>query len=473
VLFATAPVVIDGATVLRIAALASPPPDAMPIETRSFLISGAISQVLSADPDTGKTTYDPATFKVLLQKEGAEYVLVVTDARHATPYPILTVTTDDARRANTTIADLAQQWEGSLQSALYQALERRQPEAIHRNTELTVRAAIALALLTLAGIVLFRSLRNRRAATMVAWVLPLLWLAAITYALLQFPQTVGYGETIVRVAVRVVLVWIGALAADQLLAIAIRQAVHWWATFGQPPGAQARSLLRVPTMSKALGGFSTVIILVIAILGTLAVLQVPIASVVTIGGIAAVAIGFAAQSLVRDCLGGLLVLFEDQYVEGDYVAIGDYNGIVEHLTLRVVQIRDARGNLITIPHSSAVQVVNSSRTWARVDYRVTIMADADLHKAIEVLSDTLKGLSSDERWRDSIVEPVEWIGIENMSRNGVVLRAAVRTKPLRQFEVRREINLRVYENLAKAGIALGNDPSAPFVAPPDASPDPA
>jgi small-conductance mechanosensitive channel len=472
-LFATAPVIIDGATVLRIAALANPPADAMPIQTRSFLISGAISQVLATDPDSGKTVYDPATFKVSLQEEGAEYVLVVSDARHTTPYPILTVTTDDARRANVTVADLASQWQASLQSALSQALERRQPEAIHRNAEISIRAAIALAVLTLAGLLLFRFLRNRQAATIVAWLLPVVWLAAITYALLQFPQTVSYGEAIRRTAVRVALVWIGAFVADQVVATAIRQVVHWWATIGKPPGAQARSLLRVPTMSKALVGFSTCIIVVIAILGMLAVLQVPIASVVTIGGIAAVAIGFAAQSLVRDCLGGLLVLFEDQYVEGDYVVIGDANGIVEHLTLRVVQVRDSRGNLITIPHSSAIQVVNSSRTWSRVDYRITVAVGADLRKAMDVLRDTLTSLRSDERWRDSIIEPVEWIGVESMSRNGIVLRASMRTAPLRQFEVRREINLRVYENLAKAEIPLGNDPSAPFVAAPDASPDPA
>jgi moderate conductance mechanosensitive channel len=471
-LFATAPVVVDGSTVLRIAAPASPSADAMPIEMRSFLIAGAIAQVLATDPDSGKTVYDPASFKVQLQKEGAEDVLVVTDARHQTPYPILTVTTDDARRANLTVADLAQQWQASLHSALAAALERRQPEAIHRNTEFIVWAAVALAILTLAGIVLFRFLRNRTAATTIAWIVPVLWLAAITYALLQFPQTVGYGQTVVRIASRVVLVWIAAFIADRLFAIAIRQAVHWWARIGVPPGAQGRSLLRVPTMSNALVGFCTVIIVVIAIIGTLSVLQVPVASVVTIGGIAAVAIGFAAQSLVRDCLGGLLVLFEDQYVEGDYVMIGDYNGIVEHLTLRVVQVRDSRGNLITIPHSSAIQVVNSSRTWSRVDYRVSVEVGADLRKAMDVLRDTLEALRIDERWRDTILEPVEWIGVEAMSRNGVVLRAVIRTEPLRQFDVRREINLRVYEALATAGIPLGNDPSAPFVTAPQASPDP-
>ena len=278
----------------------------MPIEMRSFLISGAIAQVLATDPDSGKTAYDPATFKVSVQKEGSEEVLVATDARHRTADPLLTVTTDDARRANLTVEDLAQQWQASLQSSLLAALERRQPEAIHRNAEFIVWAAVALAILTLAGIVLFRFLRNRTAATTVAWIVPVLWLAAITYALLQFPQTVGYGQTVIRIAARVVLVWIAAFVADRLFAIAIRQAVHWWARIGVPPGAQGRSLLRVPTMSNALAGFSTVIIVVIAIIGTLSVLQVPVASVVTIGGIAAVAIGFAAQSLVRDCLGGLL-----------------------------------------------------------------------------------------------------------------------------------------------------------------------
>jgi small conductance mechanosensitive channel len=104
---------------------------------------------------------------------------------------------------------------------------------------------------------------------------------------------------------------------------------------------------------------------------------------------------------------------------------------------------------------------------------VTVAVGGDLRKAMDILRDTLTRMRSDERWHDAIIEPVEWIGVESMSRNGVVLRASMRTAPLRQFEVRREINLRVYESLAKAEIPLGNDPSTPFVAPPDASPDPA
>ena len=124
-------------------------------------------------------------------------MLVATDERHRTADPLLTVTTDDARRANLTVEDLAQQWQASLQSSLLAALERRQPEAIHRNAEFIVWAAVALAILTLAGIVLFRFLRNRTAATIVAWIVPVLWLAAITSRCVQFPQTVGYGQSVI------------------------------------------------------------------------------------------------------------------------------------------------------------------------------------------------------------------------------------------------------------------------------------
>ena len=210
----------------------------------------------------------------------------------------------------------------------------------------------------------------------------------------------------------------------------------------------------------------------IAILVTLGVLNIPIASVVTIGGIAALAIGFAAQTLVKDVLNGLLVLVEDQYVVGDYVMIGDYNGIVENLTLRVLQLRDSRGYLITIPHSAVAQVVNASRNWARIDYRIAVDPGTDLTKAIATLRDTLDDLSTDREWRGAILEPIEWVGVERIASNGIVLRASIRTAPLRQFDVRREINARMFKAYKDGGIALGVDPLGPPAPTPQGSPDP-
>jgi moderate conductance mechanosensitive channel len=469
--FVSAPIAIDGAITLRVAALASPPPDAMPLSTRVFLIDSAIAQVLAMQPDSDATVYDPDTFKVGVKQEDDEYALVVTDKKHPTPFPILTVTATDARYANLTTGELALQWQQALHSALYQALERRQPAEITRGTNRLWHLAIVLALLTIAGILLFRFLRNRLAAAIVVFVIVLLWFAAVVYGLMLFPQTVTYGAALLRTAIRVASIWVGGFLLERLCTLGIHQWVRFWALIGVPAGQKARYLLRVPTMSRALIGFVRFVIVFVAILATLGALEIPIASVVTIGGIAALAVGFAAQSLVRDCLNGILVLFEDQYVVGDYIMIGDYNGVVEHLTLRVVQIRDSRGNLITIPHSSVNQVVNSSRNWSRVDYRVAIDVGVEPSKAMEVLHATIEALSTDPSWKGSIVE-IEAIGVEGMSRNGIVLRASVRTAPLRQFDVRREINLRAYDAFAKAQIPLGNDPSAPFVTAPTASPDP-
>jgi moderate conductance mechanosensitive channel len=154
------------------------------------------------------------------------------------------------------------------------------------------------------------------------------------------------------------------------------------------------------------------------------------------------------------------------------VMIGDYNGIVENLSLRVVQLRDMRGYLITIPHSAVTQVVNASRNWARIDYRVAIDAGAALEKAISTVRAMLEELGRDDAWRDAIVEHVEWIGVERVAANGVVLRASIRTAPLRQFELRRVINERVFEALKDAGIALGVDPLGPPTPAPQGSPDP-
>jgi small conductance mechanosensitive channel len=117
-------------------------------------------------------------------------------------------------------------------------------------------------------------------------------------------------------------------------------------------------------------------------------------------------------------------------------------------------------------------VVNASRNWARIDYRIAIDPGADLAKAIGVLRDTIEGLAHDPNWRDAILQPVEWIGVDRVQSSGVVLRASVRTAPLRQFDVRREINARVFEAYKQAGIALGVDPLTPPVPAAQGSPNP-
>lgn len=524
-LYVTAPVTVDGQVVIRIAALANGA--SLPIDTRVLLVENAISQILAVDPDRDTTIYNPQTFQVVIDREGSQYALEARDDRHPAGVAIVTVTSSDANAFGLSERDLAEQWQTQLQTALKKALVIRQPQQIRRNLVRVVQLAIGIAIVTLALFVLWlfvkrtivrlkkrveerhetlerekdpaaehasesahqqqrrtlalairlaapeqRLRRFRAYDSGIRWLAVLIWATAITWSLFLFPNTTATGQFIVSAAGRIVFIWLFAGVIDRILEITIARMADAYSRRGATSEDRARHALRAPTIARAVGGFKTATIVFIAVLVTLGQLNIPIASVVTIGGVAALAIGFAAQTLVKDVLNGLLVLMEDQYVVGDYVMIGDYNGIVENLTLRVVQIRDMRGYVITIPHSAVAQVVNASRNWARVDYRIAIDPGADLKKAIATVRETLDTLSRDDAWRGAILQPVEWIGVERLVNNGVVLRASIRTAPLRQFELRRVINERVFEAFKDAGIALGVDPLAPPVPSPQGSPDP-
>ncbi len=527
-LFLTAPVSVDGSPLFRIASPVSPAGGELPINVRLLYVQNAIAEIL-AEKDGGGTIFDPATLKVTVDRVGAQQTLVANDGKHASEaaeVPILTVTSADSQYANMSAALLAQQWQTSLESALHTALLKRQPQQIRRNLDTIARLGALLVVLTLAGIVLLiflgrRAVRLRRRIAerqeqadreqsqpedhpaptehqrrrtlalavrtaqpeqrlqrvrafsgALVWVLIALWVAGITWALLLFPQTTAYGQLVIRSAANVAFIWIGAGLLNKLADVVIVRFADAYARHGETSEDKARHVLRAPTISRSIGGFKGFIVVFVAALATLSALNIPIASVVTIGGVAALAIGFAAQSLVRDFLNGLLVIFEDQYVVGDYVMIGDYNGIVENLSLRIVQIRDVRGHLITIPHSAVSQVVNASRNWSRVDFRVPIEMGADLPKAEATLRETIESIAAEPQWEKAILDPVEWIGLENPSKNGVVLRAAIRTAPLRQFELNRVLNERVMAAFAEAEIPLGSDPLGVPVPGVNASPSP-
>ena len=108
------------------------------------------------------------------------------------------------------------------------------------------------------------------------------------------------------------------------------------------------------------------------------------------------------------------------------------------------------------PHSAVTQVINCSRNWSRVDFRIAIDANGDAKRAIEVLRRMVTELASDAHWRSSIVQPMEWVGIDAVSNAGIVLRASVKAAPLRQFDVKRELNARMVDALRRAGISLGS-----------------
>jgi small conductance mechanosensitive channel len=168
-------------------------------------------------------------------------------------------------------------------------------------------------------------------------------------------------------------------------------------------------------------------------------------------GIVGVALGFGAQSLVKDLLAGCFILFEDQFGVGDVIRTGAHVGEVELVTLRTTCLRDPEGAYIIIPNGDLGRVTNHSKQWAKAVIDVDVADDQDLDRIFTILAETAVGLATD--WPDRIVDKPEVLGVERMSETGVSIRVTAKTAPLKQWEVSRELRKRFKAALATHGIA--------------------
>ena len=204
-------------------------------------------------------------------------------------------------------------------------------------------------------------------------------------------------------------------------------------------------MLRRPTLLQAAESLKSTVLYAIAVATTISLLGLDMTSVLTLGAVAAFAVSFASQSLIKDFVNGWLILAEDQFAIGDYVTINATTGSVENLTLRLTQIRTDDGKLVSMPNSSIVAVENATRSWSRIDFRVSVATNTDVAKATALLQKTLDELASDPQWRGSILEPPQILGVEFVSHAGIVLRAWIKTAPGERGPLNRELNRRVDE----------------------------
>ena len=171
-------------------------------------------------------------------------------------------------------------------------------------------------------------------------------------------------------------------------------------------------------------------------------------------GILSLAVSFGAQSLVKDFISGFFILFENQFVVGDVVQIGDKTGAVERMTLRVVALRDARGVLHTIPNGSITIVSNQTRGWAREVIDVVVGYETDVDRALATVRDELARFRADPVWQARFEGMSEVLGVQSLNETGVVIRTHIRTAPGFQWEVGREFNRRLKVRLDREGIEI-------------------
>ena len=175
------------------------------------------------------------------------------------------------------------------------------------------------------------------------------------------------------------------------------------------------------------------------------------ASILATAGIGGVAIGFGAQSLVKDMITGFFILFEDQYALGDYVKIGDSEGIVEELGVRVTKLRDFSGELHIIPNGNIQVVTNRTRGAMRALVEVEIAYEEDIDQAIKVLEKMCLDI---KKGNDTILEGPSIVGVTDLAEYGVKLRIVAKTQPMDQWSLEREIRKKVKETLDKENIEI-------------------
>jgi small-conductance mechanosensitive channel len=209
---------------------------------------------------------------------------------------------------------------------------------------------------------------------------------------------------------------------------------------------------RVRALGAILRSVASITIFSIASVVILGDLGINLAPLLASAGVVGVAIGFGAQSMVRDYLAGIFMLVEDQYGVGDVVTIGDATGTVENVTLRVTRLRDVSGIVWHIRNGSIEQVGNESQGWARAVIDFPVPYEVDLAAIRSLLSDVAEELWDDPVWRVVLLDPPEAWGAQEISSDKVTMRIVAKTAPLRQWEVERELRARVKAALAAAGI---------------------
>jgi moderate conductance mechanosensitive channel len=215
-----------------------------------------------------------------------------------------------------------------------------------------------------------------------------------------------------------------------------------------------RSAARATTLSHLLRSATTVVVWTIAGVMILGELGVALGPLIAGAGIAGVALGFGAQSLVKDFISGTFMLIEDQYGVGDIIDAGEASGTVEAVSLRTTRLRDVNGTVWHIPNGNILRIGNMSQQWARALLDVSLATDTDVDHAQDVIKRVADSVWNDSDWHREILEEPEVWGVERLGPDAIVIRLVVKTKPAEQFTVMRELRRRLLEAFAAEGVEL-------------------
>ncbi|MBH8555656.1 mechanosensitive ion channel family protein [Nostocaceae cyanobacterium CENA357] len=401
---------------------------------------------------------------------------------------LMTVTTEDARLRREEPSVSASQITEQLKESLQLAKEERQTQSLINQGQ--IAGGIVLAMIVISGGVYYwqRHLRDHSKPA----ILPIsrkaqqittqlnqqkdkhlqevkkrlfqltqtgIWGSGIVFILGLFPYTRPFQVgilTVAQIPLRLGVVVLGTYVAIRFTYALIDRFTSTLISSGALLNSETseRMQLRVSTFSGVTKSITTGVWLGVGILLALVSLGIDIVPLLAGAGLIGVAVSLASQNLIKDAINGFLVIIEDQYALGDVIAVGDVGGLVENLNLRMTQLRDAEGRLITIPNSEIKVVANLSSRWSRADLTIPISYQTDIDHALQLIKNVALEMDQDPQWQHQILETPQVLGIDNFGDRGLMIRVWIKTQPLKQWDVAREYRRRLKITLDEAGISI-------------------
>lgn len=267
------------------------------------------------------------------------------------------------------------------------------------------------------------------------------WVAQLIERSIQWGMSSG---------IRAVLICLGMLF---LLAV-IRQAlarVRRLLEGALPTPAQRQ---RAETLTQVLRDVARVFVVAVGTMMVLSEIGIDLKPLLAAAGLGGLAIGFGAQSLVKDVISGFFILLEDSIAVGDVVEIAGVSGLVEEVKLRSIRLRDVSGSVHVVPNGIVDRVKNMTKGFSFYVFDVGVAYREDVDRVMAVLVETAEELRADPLYAEDILEPLEMLGVDRFDDSAVIIRCRLKTVPSKQWRVGREMNRRIKKTFDAKGIEI-------------------
>jgi small conductance mechanosensitive channel len=255
--------------------------------------------------------------------------------------------------------------------------------------------------------------------------------------------TLTSGVRIILILVLALIALKGAkLLSAKIVAICVR------------PKGDGELKKRADTLGAFIRYMLVIATILIAAMMVLGEFRVDIAPILAGAGVVGLAIGFGAQSLVKDWLSGFFILLEDQFRVGDVVEVGGKSGLVEQINLRMTILRDLNGNVHYVRNGQIETVTNMTKDYSHYVFNIGVAYSEDVDEVMKVIKQIDEDLRKDPEFKDDILRPLEVMGLDQFADSAVIIKARTTTKPIQQWRIGREFNRRLKKRFDELGIEI-------------------